>query len=116
MWSFIRFFFSVTLKKLVILNLFSYFIKGNLRSIINVSVSYLIWDLPRYLMGFPGSSAGKESTYNARDPSVTPGSGSSPREGKGYPLQCSWGSSGGKEFASNVGGLGLIPGLGRHPG
>ena len=67
-------------------------------------------------MGFPGSSAGKESTYNARDPSVTPGSGSSPKEGKGYLLQCSWGSSDGKEFTSNVGDLGLIPGLGRHPG
>ena len=32
-------------------------------------------------MGFPSSSAGKESTCNAGDPSSIPG------EGKGYPLQ-----------------------------
>ena len=35
-------------------------------------------------MGFPGSSAGKESACNAGDP----GSGRSP--GGGYPLQYSW--------------------------
>ena len=38
-------------------------------------------------MGFPGSSAGKESTCNAGDPSSIPGWGRSPGEGKGYPLQ-----------------------------
>ena len=42
--------------------------------------------------GFPGSSAGKESAYNAGDPSSIPGSGSSPGEGIGYPLQYSWAS------------------------
>ena len=42
--------------------------------------------------GFPGSSAGKESTCNAGDPGSIPGSGSSPREGIGYPLQYSWAS------------------------
>ena len=41
-------------------------------------------------MGFPGSSAGQESAYNAGDPGSIPGSGSSPREGIGYPLQYSW--------------------------
>ena len=43
-------------------------------------------------MGFPGSSAGKESTCNARDPSSIPGSGRSPGEGIGYLLQYSWAS------------------------
>ena len=64
-------------------------------------------------MGFPGSSAGKESTCNA---GLTAESERSPGERIGYPLQCSWGSSDGKEFACNVGNLGLIPGLGRSPG
>ena len=39
--------------------------------------------------GFPDSSVGKESTYNAGDPSLIPGSGRSSREGIGYPLQYS---------------------------
>ena len=43
-------------------------------------------------MGFPGSSAGKESTCNTGDPGSIPGSGSSPGEGIGYPLQYSWAS------------------------
>ena len=40
--------------------------------------------------GFPSSSAGKESTCNAGDPSMIPGSGRSTGEGIGYPLQYSW--------------------------
>ena len=40
-------------------------------------------------MGFPDSSAGKESACNVRDLGLTPGLGRSPREGKGYPLQYS---------------------------
>ena len=43
-------------------------------------------------MGFPGSSAGKESTCNAGDPSLIPGSGRFLGEGIGYPLQYSWAS------------------------
>ena len=43
-------------------------------------------------MGFAGSPADKESTYNAEDPGSIPGSGRSPREGLGYPLQYSWAS------------------------
>ena len=43
-------------------------------------------------MGFPGSSAGKESACNAGDSGSIPGSGSSPGEGIGYPLQYSWAS------------------------
>ena len=38
---------------------------------------------------FPGSSAGKESTCNAGDPSSIPGSGRSPGEEIGYPFQYS---------------------------
>ena len=41
---------------------------------------------------FPGSSAGKESTSNARDPGLILGSGSSPEEGIANPLQYSWAS------------------------
>ena len=43
-------------------------------------------------MGFSGSSAGKESTCNAGDPSLIPGSGRFAGEGMGYPLQYSWAS------------------------
>ena len=43
-------------------------------------------------MGFPGSSAGKESACNAGDLSSIPGPGSSPGEEIGYPLQYSWAS------------------------
>ena len=43
-------------------------------------------------MGFPGSSAGKESACNAGDPGLIPGSGKSPGEGIVYPLQYSWAS------------------------
>ena len=42
--------------------------------------------------GFPGSSAGKESACNAGNPHSIPGSGRSPREEIGYPLQYSWAS------------------------
>ena len=40
-------------------------------------------------LGFPGGSAGKESTCNAGDLGSVPELGRSPREGKGYPLQYS---------------------------
>ena len=38
-------------------------------------------------LGFPCSSAGKESTCNAGDPGLIPASGRSPGEGIDYPLQ-----------------------------
>ena len=49
-------------------------------------------NLPFWLLlwGFPGSSVGKESTCNAGDPGSIPGSGRSPGERIGYPLQYSW--------------------------
>ena len=40
-------------------------------------------------MGFPGSSDGKASAYNAGDPGLIPGLGISPGEGNGNPLQYS---------------------------
>ena len=40
-------------------------------------------------LGFPGGSAGKESTSNVGDLSSIPGFGRSPGEGKGYSLQYS---------------------------
>ena len=40
-------------------------------------------------MGFPGGSDGKESACNAADPGSIPGSGRSPGEGNGHPLQYS---------------------------
>ena len=40
-------------------------------------------------MGFPGSSAGKESACYAGDSGLIPGSGRSAGEGIGYPLQYS---------------------------
>ena len=45
-----------------------------------------------HIYGFPGCSAGKESTCNSRDPSLILGLGRSPGEGIGYPLQYSWAS------------------------
>ena len=43
-------------------------------------------------MGFPDSSAGKESACNAEDPGVIPGSGRSAGEETGDPFQYSWAS------------------------
>ena len=54
----------------------------------------LIRDLlrPFYVLGFPDSSVGKESTCNARDPRLNPGLGRSTGERIGYPLQYTWDS------------------------
>ena len=41
------------------------------------------------VLGFPGSSAGKESACNAGELDSIPGSGRSSGEGIGYPVQCS---------------------------
>ena len=57
-------------------------------------------------MGFPGSSAGEESTCNAGHPCLIPGSGRSTGERIGYPLHEYVGfpaGSAGKESTSNVG-------------
>ena len=42
-----------------------------------------------HMQGFPGVSDGKESACNAGDPGSIPGSGRSPGEVNGYPLQYS---------------------------
>ena len=49
---------------------------------------YAIWD-SLWLFGTPCGSDGKESACNAGDPGLIPGSGRSPGEGDGYPLQFS---------------------------
>ena len=70
-------------------------------------------------MGFPGSSASKESTCNTGDPGLVPGSGRSPGEGIGYPFQYSWVSFV-AQLVNNPPAIqetwGLIPGFGRSPG
>ena len=57
-------------------------------------IGFVLWSANTLtlLLGFPGSSAGKESTCNAGDPSSIPGLEKSPREGIGSPLQYSWAS------------------------
>ena len=47
---------------------------------------------PCSVTGFPGNSADKESASKAGDSGSIPGSGSSPGEGIGYPLQYHWAS------------------------
>ena len=46
----------------------------------------------KVFLGFPDSSVGKESTFNAGNPGSIPGSGRSTEEGVGYPLRYSWAS------------------------
>ena len=41
------------------------------------------------MVGFPGGSEVKASAFNAGDLDLIPGSGRSPEEGEGNPLQCS---------------------------
>ena len=48
--------------------------------------------LARFVMGFPGSSTGKESACSEENPSLIPGLRSCPGEVIGYPLQYSWAS------------------------
>ena len=70
-------------------------------------------------LGFPDSSADKESTCNAGDPGLIPGSGRSSGEGLGYLFQYSWASQVAqlvKNPPVNAGDLGSILGLGRSPG
>ena len=45
-----------------------------------------------FYLSFPGSSVDKESTCNAGDTALIPGSERLSGEGKGYPLQYSWAS------------------------
>ena len=54
----------------------------------------LIWKIRKayfykltLICDFPGGSDSKASVYNVGDPGSIPGSGGSPAEGNGYPLQ-----------------------------
>ena len=70
------------------------------------------------LLGFPGGSAGRESTCNAADSGLSPGSGSSAELGDRLPTPVFLGfpsGSDGKESTCNAGDLGSIPGLERSP-
>ena len=49
-------------------------------------------EIPACKGGFPDSSVGKESTFNAGDPNLILGLGRSAGEGISYPLQHSWAS------------------------
>ena len=70
------------------------------------------------MLGFPGSSAGKESTCNAGDPDSIPGLGRCAREEIGFtPVFLGFcNGSDGIESAYNAGDPSLISGLGRSPG
>ena len=76
-----------------------------------LSVGHLIHRLHKYLY--------KESACNATDPSLIPGTGSSPEEGIRYPLQYSWASLVAQMVnntsAYNAEDLGSIAGLRRSP-
>ena len=71
---------------------------------------------PYIIKGFPGSSAGQESTCNAGDPGLIAGFGKIPWRKDRLPtpifLDFSGGSKG-KGSSCNVEDLGLIPGCGR---
>ena len=70
-----------------------------------------------YVMGFPGSSAVKQSACNAGDPSSIPGP-RGPLEKARLPTPVFSGFASGsasKESACNAGDLGSIPGLGSPP-
>ena len=55
---------------------------------------FLVINLMRLICyrGFPGSSAGKESTRSVEDLGSVPGLGKYDGEGLGYPLQSTWAS------------------------
>ena len=65
-------------------------------------------------MGFPGSSAVKESACNSGHPTLIPGLGRSVGEGIGYLLQYSWASLV-AQTVKNLPAMGR-PGLGTSPG
>ena len=52
-----------------------------------MNLFHLVFGIPE--LGFPGSSDGKVSAYDAGDLGSIPGSGRSPGEGNGNPLQYS---------------------------
>ena len=65
-----------------------WFFHGSI-SLKSSSMQLKIYLLRIYFIDFPGGSDCKESACNARDPGLIPGSGRSPGEGNGNPLQYS---------------------------
>ena len=63
---------------------------GSSRASVTTGLFAFIFSQVQADRGFPGGSAGEEPACNARgDMGSIPGSGRSPREGNGYPLQYS---------------------------
>ena len=60
-----------------------------IQTFVNKVISLFFTTLSRFIMGFPGGSEVKASASNAGDPGSFPGSGRSPGEGNGNPLQYS---------------------------
>ena len=56
------------------------------------TLKYFLLNRTNNPKGFPGGSDCKESACNAGDLGLITGSGRSPGEGNGYPLQDSWAS------------------------
>ena len=61
---------------------------GKSKDVAFISILFLFM-AEYYSIDFPGGSDGKASAYNAGDPGSNPGSGRSPGEGNGNPLQYS---------------------------
>ena len=96
------------MKKCSVPSLSSNWTRCSFKTVINYAVTPTLYsreqncltDMPNnllelvfeYYLGFPHSSAGKESTCNAWDPGSILGLGRSPGEGIGYLLQYSWAS------------------------
>ena len=77
----------------VVILLFVYSSHFSIGGYVFVCFSYLfVGVVYTFFEGFPDSSVGKESAYNAGDPCWILGSGRSAGEGTGYPLWYSWAS------------------------
>ena len=57
--------------------------------IFDIHIAHSIYIYARHFLDFPGGSDGKVSAYNVGDPGSILGSGRSPGEGNGNPLQYS---------------------------
>ena len=90
-----RFLITASISMLVIglfiISISSWFSLGRLNFSKNLSISSRLFHCHIVVHNslFPGGSDGKASVYNAGDPGLIPGSGRSPGEGNGNPLQYS---------------------------
>ena len=62
---------------------------GSIPNLTGRRLSWIDLTLSNAIMGFPGGSDGNKTACNAGDPGSIPGSGRSPGEGNGSPLQYS---------------------------